>query len=290
MTNRFDPHPMNSVCDVAALVALGLVADGERRAEVDSTQSLARRIVADLPRERLPYLIVADRQTAGRGRGENRWWTGAGSLALSLVFDPEHYGLERPARPARALAVGVALVDALAPVCPGAAIGLHWPNDVFLGERKLAGVLIDILPGERHILGLGVNTNNSLAAMAERPSDRTQPADGMPCDEAPSAEVLARAVSLVDVLGHEVDHTRLVASFLERLDAALRLSAADPPALGRRFAELCLQIGRRLVVEQPGGAATGLCLGIAADGALLLETDRGVETIYSGTLRRAGSA
>ncbi len=225
----------------------------------------AHAIAPQLPADGLPYLIVADQQRAGRGRGENRWWTGSGSLAFSLVFDPETYGLERPARPARSLAAGVALVDAVAPLLADHNIGLHWPNDVFVDQRKLAGILIDVLPSDRHLLGLGLNTNNTLA--------------GAPPD------VRARAVSLAELLGRELDHTLLLMSFFEHLDAALRLSVQDPPVLGRRFQQLCLQIGRELTVESPGNSTTGRCLGIGADGALLLDTAAGMQRIYSGALR-----
>ncbi len=217
--------------------------------------------------ESLPLLIVADRQTAGRGRGENRWWTGAGSLAFSLVFDPESFHLERPARPARSLAAGVALIDAVAPLAPGERLGLHWPNDVFVDGKKLAGILIDVLPSGRHILGIGINTNNSLAGTPE--------------------EVRRRAVSLGELCGRTIDHTLLLCDFCGQLRAALRMCEQDPPDLGRRFQELCLQIGSQLTVDSGSVQTCGRCLGIQGDGALLLETDQGIARIYSGALRHA---
>jgi BirA family transcriptional regulator, biotin operon repressor / biotin---[acetyl-CoA-carboxylase] ligase len=254
--------------DIDRLLAARLVGAAEHHAEIDSTQTRAHALAAQLASAELPYLIAADQQTAGRGRGDNRWWTGAGSLAFSLIFDPSGYGLDRPLRPARSLAAGVALVDAVAPLLDGASsqpLGLHWPNDVFVGQRKLAGILIDVIPGGRHILGLGLNTNNRL-------------------EEAP-AEVRMRAVSLCELLGREIDSTLVLMSFCEHLDAALRLSVQDPPALGRRFQELCLQIGQRLTVDAAGTVTTGYCLGIATDGALLLETGEGPQRVYSGALR-----
>ena len=75
-------------------------------------------------------VVVAEEQTAGRGRGANRWWTGRGSLAFSLVFDPAGWSLEDELQPARSLAVGVAIVDTIAPLLPGSRVGLHWPNVV----------------------------------------------------------------------------------------------------------------------------------------------------------------
>src|SRR5258708_4104886 len=62
-----------------------------------------------------PLLVVGDSQTAGRGRGANRWWTGPGSMAFSLLFDPRDWGLAGEAVPARSLAAGVAVVSAVRP-------------------------------------------------------------------------------------------------------------------------------------------------------------------------------
>ena len=68
------------------------------------------------------------------------------------------------------------------------------------------------------------------------------------------------------------------------LAAAFQQSAADPPAFGARFQQLCLQVGQPLVVRSGSVETAGRCLGIAADGALLLETARGREKFYSGVL------
>lgn len=262
---------MSSSIDLAQLLATGAVRGAEHHPEIDSTQTRAHALAGQLAAEQLPYLIVAERQTAGRGRGENRWWTGAGSLAFTLVFESRTYGLAGPVRPTRALAAGVAVVDAVAPLLNdfakgGGPLGLHWPNDVFVDRRKLAGILIDVLPGDRHVLGLGLNTNNSL--------------DGAPAD------VRARAVSLRELTGRTIDHTLLLASFCEHLDRVLRLSADDPPALGRRFQELSLQLGQQLTIDAGTATTTGRCLGIAADGALLLAEDGAVQRCYSGVVRR----
>ena len=264
---------MSSSLDLDQLENSPYIAGLEFHAEIDSTQTRARALASGLATDRLPYLVLADRQTAGRGRGDNRWWTGAGSLAFSLIFAPENFGLSRPARPSRSLVVGVALVDVVAPLLAarfGAAnpkVGLHWPNDVFVGEQKLAGILIDVAPDERHVLGVGVNTNNTLAA-------------------AP-AEVRARATSLVELLDEPIDATTFLLDFFDRLGTLLRLSENDPAAMGGRFQELCLQVGQELTVVAPGSQRQGRCQGVAPDGALLLRTAEGVERVYSGALRHS---
>ncbi len=123
-------------------------------AEVDSTNSeLMRRARAG---QADPVLLVAERQTAGRGRRGRGW---ASSPGDSLTFS-----LGLPLAPADwsglSLAVGVAVAEALGP-----GIGLKWPNDLWVGPRKLAGILVETAtpagadPAARRptIVGIGIN-------------------------------------------------------------------------------------------------------------------------------------
>ena len=73
------------------------------------------RECAGQPAGDLPLLITADTQTAGRGRGSNRWWTGRGNLACTLLLDLAALGVERPGWPLAGIAAGVAIVETLAP-------------------------------------------------------------------------------------------------------------------------------------------------------------------------------
>jgi BirA family transcriptional regulator, biotin operon repressor / biotin---[acetyl-CoA-carboxylase] ligase len=249
--------------DVQRLLAASFLADIEHHAVLDSTQDRALALSATGVRG--PLLIVAEQQTAGRGRGANRWWTGRGSLAFSLLFEPALWGLPPQAVPMRSLAAGVAVVAAVAPALYPHNVGLHWPNDVFVGGRKLAGILIDVLADGRHVLGLGINVNNSLAA-------------------AP-ADVRQRATSMFDLTNMRHDRTALLVEILAELAAVFQQLAVDPAACGNRFQDLCLQIGKPLVLDAGGALTAGECLGIAADGALLLETAGRREKFYSGVLR-----
>jgi BirA family transcriptional regulator, biotin operon repressor / biotin---[acetyl-CoA-carboxylase] ligase len=237
----------------------------ETHETLPSTQDRAHEVARSGEFGPLPLLIVAEEQTAGRGRGTNRWWTGRGSLAFSLVFDPADWRLSRQPLPERSLAVGAAIVDTVRPLLEGHTVGLHWPNDVFASGKKLAGVLIDVLPGGQHIIGIGLNVNNTF--------------DGAPDD------VRERATSLCELAGRAFDRTALVLELLGSLEAAVRESAADREKFGRRFQNLCLQLGQELTIEAGGRPTVGRCAGIAADGALLLETAEGWQKFYSGVLR-----
>jgi len=253
----------NDAIDVQRLLAEAPIAGCEYFSTVGSTHDVAHQRAREAT-PKLPLLIVADAQTAGRGRGQNQWWTGGGSLAFSLVFDPSDWQLAEVVQPQRSLAVGVAIVDTVAPLVPSQRVGLHWPNDVFVDERKLAGVLVDVLAGGRHVVGIGLNVNNSFA--------------GAP------AEVAQRAISLTELTGRKLDRTAILVELLRQLQSVLRQSAADPVGFGARFNQLCLQVGRELTIETAGQQATGPCAGIAPDGALLLEEAGQLTRHYSGAL------
>jgi BirA family biotin operon repressor/biotin-[acetyl-CoA-carboxylase] ligase len=256
-------YPQTDIIDVSRLLASGRVRSVDYRASVASTQDVAAAL-AEQGGETWPALVIAEEQTAGRGRGTNRWWTGGGSLALSLVFDPRAWGLDAKPAPARSLAAAVALIEVLAPRLPGRTVGLCWPNDVFVERRKIAGILVDVLPSGLHVLGVGLNVNNSVSA-------------------AP-AELRDRATSLCELTGQRHDRTELVIELIEQVERALRQLAAAPDEMGARFDRLCLQTGRQITVDQGGQRTTGRCAGIAPDGALLLETFAGRQTIYAGVL------
>ena len=213
-----------------------------------------------------PSLIVAEQQTAGRGRGRNRWWTGVGSLAFSLL-------LPRPARNAAAgqpllgLAAAVAVVEAAAALVPNRPIGLYWPNDVQAGDRKLAGVLVEVLADGRAIVGIGINVNSRAA-------------------DAPT-ELQTIITSLADLAGGPLDRTGVLLAVLGQFERQLAALQTAPDALARRADELCLQRGQRLYLVQADQRWEGVCAGIAPDGALLLDTAAGRRAFYSGTLANA---
>jgi BirA family biotin operon repressor/biotin-[acetyl-CoA-carboxylase] ligase len=166
------------------------------------------------------------------------------------------------------LTAGVAVVDAITPLVAGHELGIHWPNDVILDTRKLAGILIEVLPDGKQVIGIGINVNNTAA-------------------DAP-AEVRPRVATLRDAIGQSHDATDLLIVILKHLERQFAELARSPQRIVARTNELCLQRGKRLEVIQGTRRVEGLCGGIAADGALVIETDDRVKTqIYSGTITTA---
>ncbi len=238
------------------------VADLEHHAEIGSTNDRAVEC-ATLDGVTLPFLVLADRQTAGRGRGAKRWWTGPGSLAFSLLIGPELAGAGRRSALV-SLAAGVAIVEAVAPLVPGHEIGIHWPNDVMVDGRKLAGVLIEALSDGKLVIGIGINTNNTAADAPE--------------------EVRLLVATLLDVTGRKHDPVEFLITVLCQLERQLLELARSPESVAMRTDELCLQRGQRLQIVQGEKQIEGRCLGIAVDGALSLEIDGQPRAIYSGAV------
>jgi len=123
--------------------------------ETDSTQDEARRRGAQIG-----DLILASRQTTGRGRLGRPWVdTGEHGVAMTMVMKAD-----RPERMAVAVAVAVAFAIMTAQkVCPSPKrqpIGIKWPNDIMAGGRKVAGILIEMVDG-RALVGIGINVSQA---------------------------------------------------------------------------------------------------------------------------------
>lgn len=120
-------------------------------AEVSSTSDLARDAVEQGACEGTAFR--ADVQVAGRGRHGRDWISPKGNLYISVVLRPQRPLLEWPGL---SLVASLALYDALATMRPRSRLGLKWPNDVLLDNRKVAGLLLEST-GDAIILGCGVN-------------------------------------------------------------------------------------------------------------------------------------
>jgi BirA family transcriptional regulator, biotin operon repressor / biotin---[acetyl-CoA-carboxylase] ligase len=259
--------------DVARLMRETFVGRVEYRTVVDSTNNLAAQCASQAAGD-LPLLVIADEQTAGRGRGGNRWWTGSGSLAFSLLLDAETVAAGENRSPLVALATAVAVVDAVAPLLPASRVGIYWPNDVYVhlpqlgasrgGDRKLAGILVEVLPNRRHVIGIGLNVDNSAA-------------------DAPT-ELQGAVATLRDLAGHEFDRMQVLIDLLGCLERELSRLRTDGKQVAGRADSLCLQHGQTLTIDRGNQKLTGKCRGIAGDGAILLETSAGTERLVSGSV------
>jgi BirA family biotin operon repressor/biotin-[acetyl-CoA-carboxylase] ligase len=233
-------------------------------AETGSTNSLAKEYAFKNARHGL--LIVADRQTQGRGRMQRPWHSPAGrNLYLSVLLRPE---VAPPRVPQLAIVVAIALCEALAECLPEVPVRIKWPNDLWIGDRKLCGILCEMeaemMVVHHVIVGVGLNVN-----MTER--------DFLP-------ELRPTGTSLRLEAGREVSRAQILAAFLNRLEPLLeRWNEADDlaPFLAA-YNQRSLLHGRQIRVEQHRQTLVGRAVGISPLGELLLESDGGVLRIHSG--------
>jgi BirA family transcriptional regulator, biotin operon repressor / biotin---[acetyl-CoA-carboxylase] ligase len=263
--------------DLQSIRRSGFVGDVESHEHLASTNDRGIEL-SRVEELKTPALIVAQRQSAGRGRGVNRWWSGAGGLTFSLVVEPDRDLVARsvpaltPDRwPRVALTAAVALHDVLHDLLPDERCDLKWPNDVLLAGKKVAGILVEVPPAvaevpRRLVIGMGVNVNNSM-------------------HDAPE-EIQALAVSLCDLAGRPQDPTALLVSWLDRFEIRLKSLAGGDPALPDRWRSLCVLTGRTVELKSGNRQLRGLCTGIAADGGLQIDSGNGPERIYAGVLVR----
>jgi len=239
--------------------------------EVDSTNAEAMRRV--LAGEQGPLWVVADRQTAGRGRAGRAWVSEPGNLFASLVV-----ATSCPA--ARlgqlALVAGVAAVDAIrgaGALGPGARLRLKWPNDILIGEAKAGGILVESSVqghGARAVAVVGVGVN-----LASAPG-------GLGCGATNLAVhglVLSPHEALCFLAGTMRDWIKIwndSAGFARVRDAWLARAGS---------------VGERLTVQAAGGPVTGRFSGLDADGALVIVGADGQERRFTfGDVSLAGEA
>lgn len=228
--------------------------------ELPSTSDLCIRLAAG--GEPVGLAVLADEQTAGRGRNGRRWESPAGNLFLSVLLRPEGDAGEA----ARAsLLAGVALFEALAGFLPApAALSLKWPNDLLLEGRKLAGILTESASHSDGklawlVIGFGANLVAAPAIPGRATACMRDATTTPPVAEAVAHAVLAELAHWLAVQSRE-GFAAIRAAWLQR---------AHPP-------------GTPLLVNRAGGSLSGQFAGLAESGALLLATASGITVCNAG--------
>ena len=218
--------------------------------EIGSTMPEARRL-AELG-EPEGTLVIADAQTAGRGRHGRTWLSEAGvNLTFSLVLWPTLAQLR-----GLAIATSLAGVEAVR-AQTGLPARIKWPNDLVIHDRKFAGILIDseVQGAEvaHTILGIGLNVNLDVARFPD---------------------LAGIATSLAAEAGRSFDRLALLVDLLARLERRYDQLLTGPSLLPEWIAASAT-LGRRIRASSPAGVETGLAEAIDEEGALLLRRDDG---------------
>lgn len=262
------PAPPDVVAAVTAAAARGgpIRLDLRWFATVTSTMDVAEEAALANAPEGL--VIAAEEQTHGRGRRGRAWSSPPGAgLYLTFVFRPPLGAAAASVLPLLTLGAGVAVREAVRRAS-GFVADLKWPNDLMVGGRKLAGILSEGMdigsPDQIVLVGIGINVLS-----ASHPED-----------------IAARATSLESELGRAIDRGLLLEELLVAVPHAyddLRLGNADDILRSWRSASPSA-VGHRVEWQDLRGVHRGTTAGVDESGALLVNTNLGIERVLAGEL------
>lgn len=259
-SQRFDADAIAAVLSPATCTRLGAL---EVVDSIDSTQAeLLRRGRAQPDAS----VLLADAQTAGRGRRGRDWISPPGSNLYLSMFRRVSGGVR--AQAGLSLALGIAAAEAVRG-CGAHTVGVKWPNDLVADGRKLGGLLVETLgDGDGVVAGIGINLHLPDAARAAIDQPWTDLA----------------------TLGVSASRTKVAAAVIDAwFEAFDAFAAAGLAAFATRWSTLDVlrDAPVRLISER--GERHGIARGIAPGGALRVEIDGAVEDVFSGdvSLRRA---
>ncbi len=202
-------------------------------------------------------IVIADTQTAGKGRLGRYWVSPPGvNLYLSVILRPSKSAASAPQL---SLLAAVAVAETIAQhiqLSPA----IKWPNDVLVSGKKVCGILTEMQTKARGlqavILGIGVNINAPLSAFPE--------------------ELRVKAASLLGVNGQLIDRVAFTAHLLTRLEKlyVLWLEGGFPVVRSAWEGYAADLLGKPIVIAAPEGTIAGTALGIDQDGALLVQLVR----------------
>lgn len=220
------------------------------RESVQSTNDELRNLAqAGVPEG---LVLLAEQQTAGRGRRGAAWFSPTGeSLAFSILLRPEE---PKSLWPRLALATGLAVAEAIE-TC-GLQAGIKWPNDVWIGQRKAAGILVEA-GTDFVVIGIGLNVNSTAF-----PPEVAEIATSLRIE---GSQSFSRADVLAAILRRFANRRRQIDGDFGELISAVRLR--------------CVLTGTQVALVTAGGPRTGTVEGIAEGGELLLRTAAGLERL-----------
>ena len=252
-----DP-PNRPALDPTALTASGWRVEVLAESPSTNADATARALAGEPP----GLVVVAEHQTAGRGRLDRAWVTPPrAALTFSAVLAPHGVPLER--WPWLPLVTGLAVLDGVRRAT-GLAATLKWPNDVLVDDLKVAGILLQRVErpgGPVAVVGVGLNVSSTR--------------EELPVPTATSLELAGAAA---------VDRTELLVAVLESLTGrydAWRAERGKGPRAA--YVAACSTVGRAVRVELPGeGALEGRAIGVDPDGRLEVASGGHVRALAAG--------
>lgn len=236
--------------------------------ETDSTNTEGRRQAEKGAAD--GTLVVAERQSAGKGRRGRNWSSPAGSgIWMSLILKPD---LEPSCAPMLTLLAGLAVSLGIEDFC-GIKSQIKWPNDLTLSGKKICGILTEMSADMEMIryvvVGIGINVNT---------------------EEFPE-EIGETATSLLIEGGQRLKRGGMIACIMKRMEEYYErfLVTSDLSCIGKEYEERLVNLDRQVLVLAPKGQYQGICRGINSNGELLVEREDGTVTqVMSGEVSVRG--
>lgn len=235
--------------------------------EIDSTQNFAEQIAAE--KKENGTIIIAEKQTAGRGRLERKWTSPKGGIWFSLIIHPKFDVSSSTLVP---IAGAVALSKAIKVVLD-VDTAVKWPNDITLKGKKVAGMLVDASFQANNIdyliLGIGINFDVDAKKLEKR---------------------LLKSPNYygVDTLRKKEDKTppaSLLREFLLQFERILsQLNKGEKSKIVKEWTKRADSIGKKIRVNTSNGKITGVSQGIDNDGALKLKKGKETKRIFVGDI------
>ena len=229
--------------------------------EVASTNEIIKTLLLKGANE--GTIVIAEKQTAGRGRYNRTWWSPYGGLYLSLILNPRG----SPEKiPMLGLLSGCAVVEAIGKLVQ-IDVRMKWPNDIVIGEKKLGGILCELVSDTNNllgvILGIGINQNNMLEK---------------------NPELTSIATSLINEVGYETSREDLVSYIINSIDSRIHDvdSKSSFDSIRNEWLSLNITIGKTVIVSTEHGEIKGKATGITETGSLLISTNGKILDITAG--------
>lgn len=220
-----------------------------------------------------PAAILTSQQTAGRGRGGNKWIAPVGTMTVTFAFPPDVHLAAHQIPLMAGLAIRQAAEDLLRSAAPAGRtlpterVLLKWPNDLLHEDRKLAGLLCERI-AKVDLIGIGLNVNTTPSALPQA--------------------LRSKSISLRSIAGEPLDMTTVLITLARYLGTMFhnRDETSFATAL-REYDQHHALLGRTVTIaaEADEPAVTGRCEGLDSTGRLLVRTTRGtLHSIIAGTV------
>ena len=233
--------------------------------EIDSTQNFAEQIALD--EKENGTIVVAEKQTAGKGRLDRKWTSPKGGIWFSLIIHPKFDVSTSTLVPiAGAVALAKAIKNTL-----NIDVSVKWPNDITLNGKKVAGMLVDASFQANNIdyliLGIGINFDIDAKKIEKRLSK--------------SANFYG--VNSLRKMDDSTPPKILLREFLVQFEKILmQLNKGEKAKIVKEWTKKADKIGKKISINTSDGKISGVAQGIDNDGALKLKTSKGIKKIFVG--------